>query len=81
MPNRSRASIAEQPAGPAQQPVIPGAFRHSSPCGINLQAVQHRSLRLSPHVIAKIVNGHPNSRIDDLLPWAYRGEPELKAVA
>jgi hypothetical protein len=28
-----------------------------------------------------IVNGHPNSRIDDLLPWAYRAEPELKAVA
>ena len=22
-------------------------------------------------VITKIVNGHPNSRIDDLLPWAY----------
>jgi hypothetical protein len=24
-----------------------------------------------PYVIAKIVNGHPNSRIDELLPWAY----------
>jgi hypothetical protein len=22
-------------------------------------------------VIAKIVNGHPNSQIDELLPWAY----------
>ena len=22
-------------------------------------------------VITKIVNGHPNSRIDELLPWAY----------
>jgi hypothetical protein len=32
-------------------------------------------------VITKIVNGHLNSRIDDLLPWAYRPAPELKAVA
>ena len=31
--------------------------------------------------ITRIVNGHPNSRIDDLLPWAYRPAPELKAVA
>jgi hypothetical protein len=22
-------------------------------------------------VITKIVNGHPNKQIDDLLPWAY----------
>jgi hypothetical protein len=26
------------------------------------------------------VNGHPNSDIDQLLPWAYR-KPELQAVA
>ncbi len=32
-------------------------------------------------VITKIVNGHPNSCIDDLLPWAYPAGPELKAVA
>jgi transposase len=31
-------------------------------------------------VITKIVNGHPNSRIDELLPWAYVEQP-LKAVA
>jgi hypothetical protein len=31
-------------------------------------------------VITRIVNGHPNSDIDQLLPWAYRKE-ELKAVA
>jgi hypothetical protein len=24
---------------------------------------------------------HPNSRIDELLPWAYICDPELKAVA
>jgi hypothetical protein len=32
---------------------------------------------IEPHayladVITKIINGHPNSQIDDLLPWAYR---------
>ena len=31
-------------------------------------------------VITRIVAGHPQSHIDDLLPWAYRPEP-LKAVA
>jgi hypothetical protein len=42
--------------------------------------------RIDPHhyladVITKIVNGYPNSRIDDLLPWAYAPVPTLKAVA
>jgi transposase len=32
-------------------------------------------------VISKIVNGHPNSRLDDLLPWAYPTTPALKPVA
>ena len=32
-------------------------------------------------VIARIVAGHPNSRLDDLLPWAYQTMPTLKAVA
>jgi len=31
-------------------------------------------------VIIRILNGHPNSVIDQLLPWAYRKQ-ELKAVA
>ena len=31
-------------------------------------------------VIARIVEGHPQSQIDDLLPWAYAPTP-LKAVA
>ena len=29
-------------------------------------------------VITRIVNGHPNSRIDELLPWAYRRSPPSK---
>ncbi|WP_040622623.1 transposase domain-containing protein, partial [Rhodovulum sp. PH10] len=32
-------------------------------------------------VITRIVDGHPNSRIDDLLPWAYAPPQPLKAVA
>ena len=31
-------------------------------------------------VLTRIVNGHPNSDIDQLLPWTYR-RPNLKAVA
>ena len=31
--------------------------------------------------ITKIVNGHPNSQIEDLLPWAYPASPALKRVA
>ena len=33
------------------------------------------------NVLAKIVNGHLNSAIDDLLPWAYVASQPLKAVA
>jgi hypothetical protein len=32
-------------------------------------------------VLTKIVNGHPNSAIDDLLPWAYRAPEPFQAVA
>jgi len=31
-------------------------------------------------VLTRIVNGHPNRDIDQLLPWAYR-RPDLQAVA
>ena len=32
-------------------------------------------------VITRIVNGHPNSQIDDLLPWAYPAAQALRDVA
>ena len=32
-------------------------------------------------VITRIVEGHPNSRLGDLLPWAYPTTPTAKAVA
>ena len=31
-------------------------------------------------VLTRIVNGHPNSEIDQLLPWAYQRQ-DLKAAA
>jgi transposase len=41
---------------------------------------------IDPHayladIITKIVNGHPNSRIDELLPWVYPTTSALKDVA
>jgi transposase len=32
-------------------------------------------------VISRIVNGHPQSRLDQLLPWVYQATTNLKAVA
>ena len=32
-------------------------------------------------VITRIVEGHKNSRLDELLPWSYPATPALKAVA
>jgi hypothetical protein len=32
-------------------------------------------------VITRIVNGHPQNRLDDLVPWAYPVTPDLPAVA
>lgn len=32
-------------------------------------------------VITRIVAGHPNRRLDELLPWAYQPTPDLRAVA
>ena len=43
-------------------------------------------LGVEPHaylaeIITRIVNRHPQSRLDDLLPWAYPTMPQFKAVA
>jgi transposase len=32
-------------------------------------------------VITRIVQGHPNSRLDELLPWSYPAAQDLRAVA
>lgn len=31
--------------------------------------------------ITKIVNGHPENRLNELLPWAYPAHADTKAVA
>jgi hypothetical protein len=43
-------------------------------------------LGIEPHgyladVISRIVNGHPQTRLDDLLPWHYPTTPQLQSVA
>ena len=43
-------------------------------------------IQIEPHgyladVITRIVNGHPQSRLDELLPWAYPATPKLRHVA
>jgi transposase len=43
-------------------------------CGVDPQAYL-------ADVLSRIVTGHLNARIDDLLPWAYATAPDLKAVA
>jgi hypothetical protein len=47
----------------------------------NLQTQPCRFARLSHRPITKIVNGHPNSRIDELLRWDYPAARPLKGVA
>ena len=32
-------------------------------------------------VITRIINGHPQTRLDDLMPWAYLTTQQLPAVA
>jgi transposase len=32
-------------------------------------------------VITRIVRGHPQSRLDELLPWTYAAAPDIRAVA
>jgi hypothetical protein len=43
-------------------------------CGVDPQAYL-------ADVLSRIVTGHRNTRLDDLLPWAYAATPDLKAVA
>jgi transposase len=46
-----------------------------------MQTYGHRPHAYLADVITKTVNGHPNSQLDDLLPWAYPVAPPLKDVA
>jgi len=38
-------------------------------------------LRYLTDLVTRIVNGHPQTRLDDLMPWAYPAKPQLPTVA
>jgi transposase len=72
--NRKNALFAGSDGGGEHWAVIASLVETCKLCNID------------PHgyladVITKIVNGHPNSQIDDLLPWAYPTAASLRDVA
>jgi len=72
--NRKNALFAGSDGGGEHWAIIASLIET---CKINAIDPQ----RYLADVITRIVNGHPNSQIDDLLPWAYAPSIELKAVA
>ena len=72
--NRKNALFAGSDGGGDNWAVIATLIENCKLCGIDPYAYL-------AEVIAKIVNGHPNIAIDDLLPWAYAKADPLKAVA
>jgi transposase len=72
--NRKNALFAGSDAGGEHWAIIASLIETCKLGGIDPQAYL-------ADVITRIVNGHPNSRIDDLLPWAYAPSLDLKAVA
>jgi len=61
--------------GGANWAVVASRIETCKLCDVDPQAY------LTDVIIIRIVNDHPNSRIDDLLPWAYQTSPALKDVA
>lgn len=72
--NRKNALFAGSDGGGEHWAVIASLIETCKLCGVEPHAYLE-------DVITRIVNRHPNSKIDDLLPWAYLAEPALKAVA
>ena len=72
--NRKNALFAGSDGGGEHWAVIASLIETCKLCGVDPQTYL-------ADVITKIVNGHPNSQIDDLLPWAYPATPTLKDVA
>lgn len=71
--NRKNALFAGSDGGGEHWAIIASLVETAKLNGIDPQAYL-------ANVITRIVDGHPQSHIDDLLPWAYRPTP-LKAVA
>ena len=72
--NRKNALFAGSDGGGEHWSVIASLIETCKLCGVE----PHTYLS---DVITKIVNGHPNSQLDDLLPWAYPATPVFKDVA
>jgi hypothetical protein len=72
--NRKNALFAGSDGGAEHWAIIASLIETCKLGGIDPQAYL-------ADVITSIVNGHPNSQIDDLLPWAYAPSVDLKAVA
>jgi transposase len=72
--NRKNALFAGSDGGGEHWAVVASLIETCKLCGVEPHAYL-------TDIIARIVNGHPNSQIDDLLPWAYDAAPSLKSVA
>ena len=72
--NRKNALFAGSDGGGDNWAVVASLIETCKLCGVDPYAYL-------ADVLAKIVNGHPNNAIDDLLPWAYAKAEPLKAVA
>ena len=72
--NRKNSLFAGSDGGGEHWAVIASLIETCKLVGIDPQAYL-------TDVIIKLVNGHLNSKIDDLLPWAYPTAPALKDVA
>jgi transposase len=72
--NRKNALFAGSDGGGEHWAVIASLIETCKLVGVDPQAYL-------ADVITRIVNDHPNSRIDELLPWAYAADPTLRAVA
>ena len=72
--NRKNALFAGSDGGGEHWAVIASLIETCKLCGVEPRAYL-------ADIITRIVNNHPNSQIDDLLPWAYPAATALKNVA
>jgi hypothetical protein len=72
--NRKNALFAGSDGGGEHWAIIASLIETCKLNGIDPQAYL-------TNVIARIANGHPNSRVDELLPWSYADTPAIKAAA
>jgi transposase len=71
---RKNALFAGSDRGGEHWAIIASLVETCKLCGVDPQAYL-------ADVLSRIVTGHLNTQIDDLLPWTYATAPDLKAVA